>query len=370
MVEISLKNFYKNKKVLVTGHTGFKGAWLSIWLRELGAKVSGYALAPYTERDIFVVSGLDKRIGHIIGDIRDYKKVAKVFDSFKPEVVFHLAAQPLVLDSYKNPRETFEINVGGTVNVLEASRLCDSVKAVINVTTDKCYENLGAGHSYAEQDRLGGYDPYSSSKACSEMVTSAYRNSFFNPENFSKHRKIVSSVRAGNIIGGGDWRDYRIVPDCIRALKKGQAIQVRNPHAVRPWQYVLEPLRGYLTLALKMLEEPKHCCGAWNFGPGASSEVAVSSIVKKIIKYWKRGKWECASNPQDLHEAQILRLDVSKARKALGWQSVLSIDEAIEYTVRWYKEKNADYDFCVRMIKEYETCAFNAAKPNTRGKYG
>jgi CDP-glucose 4,6-dehydratase len=186
------------------------------------------------------------------------------------------------------------------------------------------------------------------------MAASAYRNSFFNPENFSKHGKSLSSVRAGNIIGGGDWRDYRIVPDCIKALKKGQAIQVRNPHAVRPWQYVLEPLRGYLTLALKMYEEPARYCGPWNFGPGESSEVSVSSLVKKIIRYWKAGKWECVSNPQDLHEADILRLDVKKAKKELGWQTVLSIDEAVEYTVRWYREQNTDYDFCVNMIKEYE----------------
>lgn len=352
--DMKMRAFYKGKRVLVTGHTGFKGAWLSTWLRELGAKVLGYALQPYTEGDIFVVSGLDKKIEHTIGDIRDYKKVAEVFDSFKPEIVFHLAAQPLVLDSYKNPRETYEINVGGTVNVLESCRFCDSTKVIINVTTDKCYENLGEGHKYSEGDRLGGYDPYSSSKACSEIVTSSYRSSFLNPESFSQHRKSLSSVRAGNIIGGGDWRDNRIVPDCVRALKNAQPISVRNPHAVRPWQYVLEPLRGYLTLALKMHEEPRHYCGAWNFGPGSSSEISVSSLVKKIIQHWEGGIWECAPDSQDLHEADILRLDVEKVKKLLGWKAVLSIDEAVEYTMRWYKEKNPDYDFCVEMIKDYE----------------
>lgn len=354
MVDLSIKDFYKNKRVLVTGHTGFKGSWLCIWLRELGVDVLGYALEPYTREDIFVVSKLAKKIGHVIGDIRNYAVLAKVFNEFKPEIVFHLAAQPLVLYAYRNPKETYEINVSGTVNVLESCRFCDTARVIINITTDKCYENLGGRYRYSEGDRLGGYDPYSSSKACSEMVTSAYRESFFNPEKFSQHNKCLSSVRAGNIIGGGDWRENRIIPDCIKALRKGQPIIVRNPHAVRPWQYVLEPLNGYLTLAMKMYKDPMHYCGAWNFGPGSSSEITVSGLVKKIIQCWKGGSWECVSNPSDFHEADMLRLDARKAKKDLDWETILPIDDTVEYAIKWYKEGHADYDFCAKMIKSYE----------------
>lgn len=354
MVDAKIKDFFKGRRVLVTGHSGFKGAWLSLWLTMLGARVFGYALKPYTKEDIFSVSGLSGEMEHVVGDIRDFQKIKRAFDKFEPEVVFHLAAQPLVLDSYKWPRETYEVNVGGTVNVLECSRLCDSVKVIINVTSDKCYENIGKTFGYTEEDRLGGHDPYSSSKACSEIAAAAYRKSFFNPEVFHVHGKSLSSVRAGNIIGGGDWRENRIVPDCIRALRKGKPVLVRNPNAVRPWQYVLEPLRGYLCLAARMHEEPVRYCGAWNFGPGSSSEIPVSGLTDKIIRYWGSGSWEPVSCSKDFHEAVMLKLDAGKSNRDLGWRPALSIDESVERTVKWYKEKNADYDFCAGMIEEYE----------------
>jgi CDP-glucose 4,6-dehydratase len=291
-------NVFKNKTVLVTGHTGFKGSWLCIWLKELGANVVGYALEPYTERDNFVVSGLKDKVTHIIGDIRDYQNLTKVFKKYQPEFVFHLAAQPIVRESYTNPKDTYDINVGGTVNVLECCRLTDSVRVIINVTSDKCYENKEWVWGYRENDPMGGYDPYSSSKGCSELVTAAYRQSFFNPSlpdplTFSpshlltflipKPSVALSSARAGNVIGGGDWQKDRIVPDCIRALESNKPIEIRNPNATRPWQHVLEPLNGYLLLASRMYEEPQKFCGAWNFGPDYDSIIPVGKVADKVI---------------------------------------------------------------------------------------
>jgi CDP-glucose 4,6-dehydratase len=246
------ENTFKNKKVLVTGHTGFKGSWLCIWLRELGAEVVGFALEPYTKEDNFVVSRLQDLISHNIGDIRDFNTLKKVFASHRPEFVFHLAAQALVRTSYENPKETYDVNVGGTVNVLECCRVTDSVRVVINVTSDKCYENREWVWGYRENDPMGGHDPYSSSKACSELITHAYRKSFLNPNNFETHGKSLSSARAGNVIGGGDWQRDRIVPDCIRALRNGNTIEVRNPAAIRPWQHILEPVYAYLLLAARI----------------------------------------------------------------------------------------------------------------------
>ncbi len=342
-------NIFKGKTVLVTGHTGFKGSWLCIWLNELGAKVVGYALEPYTENDNFVVSKLWDKIESNIGDVSDYESLKVIFDACQPEIVFHLVAQPLVRLSYRQPKLTYETNIGGTVNLLECCRNSDSVKVIINVTSDKCYKNKEWIWGYREIDELGGHDPYSSSKACSEIITSAYRKSFF-----TEQIKFVSTVRAGNVIGGGDWREDRLVPDCIKALKNNKPIGIRNPQSVRPWQYVLEPLYGYLLLASKMWEDGEKYSGAWNFAPDRSSVITVGELVKRLIGYWGCGEFEDLSEGlAQPHEAKLLMLDNSKAVNLLGWKPVLSIDEAIEKIARWYKNPDVDYDFCVRQIEDY-----------------
>jgi CDP-glucose 4,6-dehydratase len=349
------KAFWAGKNVLVTGHTGFKGSWLALWLEMMQAKVTGYALEPLTSADNFVLSGIGSKIDHHIGDVRDFDRMYDLFKTVKPDIVFHLAAQPIVRDSYNSPRETYEINVNGTVNVLECCRMTDSVRVVVNVTTDKCYENKEWVWGYRENDRLGGYDPYSSSKACSELVTAAYRSSFFNPDEFSLHGKSLSSARAGNVFGGGDWQIDRIVPDCVRHLKQGVPIIVRNPHAVRPWQHVLEPLSGYLLLAERMFEQPAVYSGAWNFGPEDSSFLSVGGLVDMIVHSWKAGTWEDHSDPGAVHEAYMLKLDITKAKSLLGWSPVWKINQAVAETVKWYKQYQCDQvdKFCVRQINDY-----------------
>ena len=346
---------FKNKTVLVTGHTGFKGSWLCVWLKELGANIVGYALEPYTEKDNFVVSGLEDRITNITGDIRDFQKLSKVFEEYQPEFVFHLAAQPIVRESYISPKETYDINIGGTVNVLECCHLTDSVRIVINVTSDKCYENKEWVWGYRESDPMGGYDPYSSSKGCSELITAAYRNSFFNPIEFEKHGKSLSSVRAGNVIGGGDWQKDRIIPDCIRALENDKPIEIRSPRATRPWQHVLEPLSGYLLLATKMFQQPQEYCGAWNFGPNQDSIITVGEIVDMIVAEWGSGSWIDKSDKSEPHEANLLSLDISKAKTYLKWSTVWNSEATIEKTVEWYKEyiRVDPYQICVKQISEY-----------------
>jgi len=348
-------NVFKNKTVLVTGHTGFKGSWLCIWLKELGADVVGYALEPYTQRDNFVVTSLKDEITHIIGDVRDFHKLSCVFEEYQPEIVFHLAAQALVRESYINPKETFDVNVGGTVNVLECCRLSDFVQVIINVTSDKCYENKECIWGYRENDSMGGYDPYSSSKGCSELVTSGYRNSFFNSNDFKKHKKNLSSVRAGNVIGGGDWQKARIIPDCIRALESNKPVEVRNPRAVRPWQHVLESLGGYLLLASKMHEKPGKFCGAWNFGPDDDSVVSVGKIAEMVTFYWGCGSWSDVSGKNEPHEAKLLSLDITKAKSYLNWHPAWNIEKAIEATVDWYRNyRHANaYKVCLSQIEEY-----------------
>jgi len=347
-------DIFKNKTVLITGHTGFKGSWLSVWLKELGANVVGYALEPYTERDNFVVTGLENKITHIVGDVRDYEKLKKVFTKYQPEFVFHLAAQPIVRESYLNPKETYDINIGGTVNVFECFRLTNSVKVIINITSDKCYENKEWIWGYRENDPMGGYDPYSSSKGCSELITAAYRKSYFSPENYKEQDKSISSVRAGNVIGGGDWQKDRLIPDCIRALENNKPIEIRNPSATRPWQHVLEPLSGYLLLASKMYSEPAKFSGAWNFGPDYSSIITVEKLVNKVIEYWGQGTIKLAKNSSNKpHETNLLSLDVSKARNYLEWLPILSIDEAIKLTTDWYKNSNVNYNYNVSQIEYY-----------------
>jgi len=351
------KNIYRGKKVLVTGHTGFKGSWLSIWLLELGADVIGYALDPYTERDNFVLSGLSDKMTDIRGDIRDKKKLHEVFQKYQPDFVFHLAAQPLVRLSYEFPVETYEVNVMGTINLMEEIRNTPSVKVGVLITTDKCYENKEQIWGYKETDSLGGYDPYSSSKGACEIAINSWRNSFFNPQNFHKHQKAIASARAGNVIGGGDWSVDRIIPDCIKAIENNENIEIRNPSAIRPWEHVLEPLGGYLLLGQKMMEEPGKYCEAWNFGPELNSIITVWEVAEKVKIEFGIGVLKDVSNPNELHEANLLALDISKARFKLGWKPVLNIDETIRITVDWYKSYNQKnvYSLCAAQIMDFST---------------
>lgn len=344
--------FWKNKRVLITGHTGFKGSWLAIMLINMGAEVIGIGLPPYTQNDNYVVTGLHNRMKEYIGDIREGKFVQNVFTETNPEIVFHLAAQPLVRVSYEKPVETYETNVMGTLHVLESIRKTDSVTEGIMITTDKCYDNLEQTKGYKENDRLGGYDPYSSSKGCAELLISSYRNSFFNINDYSKHGKAIASVRAGNVIGGGDWAKDRIVPDCIRALREEKPIKIRNPKSVRPWQHVLEPLFGYILLAEKLSQNPILYSGGWNFGPDQKGFVNVWDIAEKIIYEYGKGEMIDISNPMDVHEAKLLFLNIEKAKNQLGWQPCLSIDEMVQLTVDWYKRYDVEncFDICTEHI--------------------
>lgn len=348
-------NIYKDKTVLVTGHTGFKGSWLSIWLNEIGARVIGYSLDPYTEKDNFVLSGLSEKIVDIRGDVRDKDSLKDTFDKYKPEFVFHMAAQPLVRLSYSIPVETYEVNVIGTINVLECIRNTPETKVGIMITTDKCYDNKEQIWGYKENDPLGGYDPYSSSKGAAEIAISSWRNSYFNPEKYNEHGKSIASVRAGNVIGGGDWAKDRIIPDCIRSIENNKAIEIRSPKAVRPWEHVLEPLSGYLLLGEKMYNEPTKFCEGWNFGPSLDSIVTVWEIATKVVETFGSGNLKDLSDPNALHEAKLLALDISKARFLLGWKPTLNIENTIELTVEWYKEyKDSNvYDLCVRQINKF-----------------
>ncbi len=350
-----LFSFYKNKTVLVTGYTGFKGSWLSIWLNLLGAKVVGIALDPKTENDNFTVSGIEKQITEYRTDIRNFDEIIKIFQKEKPEFVFHLAAQPLVIDGYSNPLETFETNTQGTTNILEAIRLSDSVQNAIMITTDKVYDNKEWVWPYREDEKLGGYDPYSASKGAAELIISAYRNSFFNPTNYQIHGKALASVRAGNVIGGGDWSDNRIIPDCIRALENNHTIEVRSPKAVRPWQHVLEPLGGYLLLGAKMHKNPVKYAGAWNFGPEAANVISVDKLVAEVIEKYGKGKWIDTSKQGDLHEAKLLSLDINKAKYYLGWQPILDFKETIKLTMEWYSNYKNNNSICVDQIKAFQT---------------
>lgn len=345
-------NIFYNKRILITGHTGFKGSWLSIWLNELGSKVLGYALDPYTENDNFQKAHLSEKIIDVRGDIRDYGKVTAVFKEYQPELVFHLAAQPLVREGYLYPKDTYDVNVTGTVNVLECCRRFSFVKGILIITSDKCYENKEWVWGYRENDPMGGHDPYSSSKGCAELITSAYQKSFFNKEGSA----VLASARAGNVIGGGDWAKDRLVPDCIRSLESQESIRVRQPLSTRPWQFVLEPLGGYLTLMAQMLENPHRFSGGWNFGPYLNSIKPVKEIVNLVIDAWGEGTWQDLSDPNAPHEANALALDISKAGTYLNWTPVLDIEEAIHWTVEWYKiykKENDMYPFCRQQIQDY-----------------
>ena len=348
-------HFYKGKKVFITGHTGFKGSWLSLWLHELGAKVSGFSLEPYTDKDNFVLSGLASKIEDIRGDIRDARYLDKIIQGVKPEIVFHLAAQPLVRLSYQEPVETYQTNLMGSIHVMESFRRCPSAKVAVMITTDKCYENKEQIWGYRENEMMGGYDPYSSSKGAAELAISSWRRSFMNPKSYEKHGKSIASVRAGNVIGGGDWTNDRIIPDCIRALETNEAILIRNPNAIRPWQHVLEPLSGYLLLAKKMWEEPTRYCEGWNFGPNMEAVENVWSIASKVIHCYGKGELKDISNPQALHEANLLMLDIHKAKFELGWQPEMNIDQTIKMTVDWYRNYQSQdvYQLCLKQIHQY-----------------
>jgi CDP-glucose 4,6-dehydratase len=326
---------YAGKKIFVTGHTGFKGSWLCEWLLQLGAQVTGYSLPPETNPALFRQLDLQPRLRHIIGDIRDLPKLKRELLKCRPDFVFHLAAQPLVRDSYARPLETFETNLIGTINVLEALRDLTKPCAAIFITTDKVYENREWRRGYREDDSLGGYDPYSASKATAEIAIASWRRSFF-----QHHPVKIASVRAGNVIGGGDWALHRIVPDCIRALKKNRPIAVRNPLSTRPWQHVVEPLSGYLWLGAKisaLKTNDKTFCSAFNFGPNADANRPVRELVEEILKHWP-GKWENKSDPRAVHEAGLLQLNIGKAAYVLEWKPVWNFSRTIEQTVNWYRD--------------------------------
>ena len=355
---IRFADVFRDRRVLVTGHTGFKGSWLSLWLHELGAQVAGLSLAPNTSPSHFELIGLQELIRHIEGDIRDRDAVNHAFKTAAPEIVFHLAAQPLVRDSYDDPKGTFDTNVGGTVNVLEAIRSSSSVKAVVIVTSDKCYENREWLWGYRENDPLGGHDPYSASKGAAEIVCSSYRRSFFDKNGRGPHLGCATA-RAGNVIGGGDWAKDRLIPDCIRALSDERPILVRNPHATRPWQHVLEPLSGYLFLAERLCEDPDRYAGAWNFGPVADEKMTVGELAERFITAWGSGEIETEKAESSApHEASILRLSIDKAVSALNWCPVLPSANAIDWTVAWYrrwaKDPSRMRKHSLRDIREYE----------------
>lgn len=329
-------NIYQNKRVLITGHTGFKGSWLALWLTDLEASVSGYALAPATEPAHFHL--LELKMTSILGDVRDGDKLTAVLENEKPEIVFHLAAQPLVRLSYQAPVDTMATNVLGTIHVLEACRKCGSVRAVVIVSSDKCYENRECFQGYCERDPLGGYDPYSASKACAEIVTTCWRSSFFNPKNYgATHHTLVASARAGNVIGGGDWAPDRLIPDIVRAGGRQQKVLIRNPNATRPWQHVLESLSGYLLLGQRLLENRKEFAEAWNFGPDAEASITVRKIIAQAKQNWKRICYEVKMEPDQPHEATILKLDCSKAHHQLKWRPVWNVENTVKKTIAWYR---------------------------------
>lgn len=349
-------DFWRGKRVFVTGHTGFKGSWLSLCLQEAGAVVTGYSLLPPTNPSLFEVADVTSGMTSIIGDIRDFSSVLAAVREHRPDVLFHLAAQSLVRHSYSNPRDTYETNVMGTVNVLEALRQAGGVRAVVIVTSDKCYENREWVWPYRENEPMGGHDPYSSSKGCAELVSAAFRNSYFKQADFSKHGTALATARAGNVIGGGDWAADRLVPDIVRALLAGQSVQIRNPGAIRPWQHVMEPLSGYLLLAQKLYDSGPLHADAWNFGPAEDETIPVSWIVARLVELWGHGASWHADDENHPHEATLLKLDSSKARGLLGWHPKLRLDETIEWLVDWYKSNAAGYpmrDITLGQIRSY-----------------
>lgn len=343
---------YKNKKVFVTGHTGFKGSWLTLWLNLLGAEVLGYSLPPNTDPALYNVLNLQERCQSVFGDIRDREYLNRIITGFNPDIVFHLAAQPLVRQSYFNPIETYETNVIGTLNLLEAAKKCSNMKAFVNITTDKCYENKEINCGYKETDSLGGDDMYSSSKGCVEVMSASYRKSFLQ----EGKPYAMATARAGNVIGGGDWTQDRIIPDCIKAINQNKSIAIRNPQSIRPWQHVLEPLFGYLTLGQKLIESGTKYAQSFNFGPKEESALTVYDLVQKIFEFYQKG--EIIIDKRDnLHESNILMLNIEKSKNILGWEPLYMIQEAVKETAEWYKRyynKEEMLDFTVNQILNYQ----------------
>jgi CDP-glucose 4,6-dehydratase len=349
-------SFWRNKTVLITGHTGFKGSWLSLWLQRLGAKVIGYSLVPPTNPSLFEKADVAAEMLSITGDIRDLEHVKQVFSQYHPDIVFHLAAQPLVRYSYQQPIETYETNVMGTLNILEGIRSINTVRAVIMVTTDKCYENKEWDWAYRENEPMGGYDPYSSSKGCAELLIASYRNSYFSKNLFNQHKTAIASVRAGNVIGGGDWAADRLIPDIIRAFQSNEIVNIRFPNAVRPWQHVLEPLAGYLMLAEKLFDDGIDYAQAWNFGPLEQDAKSVQWIVKQMTNIWGKGANWKINKDEMLHEANYLKLDCSKAHQQLNWWPKWGLETALQKIVDWHKsecENRPLKEVCLEQISDY-----------------
>lgn len=348
------KSFWKHKKVLITGHTGFKGSWLSLWLQHNEANLCGIALAPLTTPNLFTLADIEKNMESHLFDICDFEKTRKIINHFQPEIIFHLAAQPLVRYSYSHPIETYMTNVMGTVHILEAAKSCKTVKAVVNVTTDKCYENKERMEGYKETERLGGYDPYSNSKACSELVSSAYYNSFY------QHLHIgLATARAGNVIGGGDWSEDRLITDVINSIVNQKPLILRNPTAIRPWQHVLEPLSGYLLLAEELYQDSAKYSGAWNFGPHTEEVLTVEEVVKKIFSRVavKNKGYVIEPHSTHLHEAHLLQLDITKVMTQLNWKPQLKLDQAIDRVTNWYEawmDKKDMREYSLKQIQEYD----------------
>lgn len=350
-------DFWRGKRVFLTGHTGFKGSWLSLWLQSLSAELTGYALKPPTNPSLFEEARVAQGMTSIEGDIRDLEFLSRAMQAARPEIIIHMAAQPLVRHSYVAPVETYSTNVMGTVHLLEAVRHCPSVRTVVNITTDKCYENKEWVWSYRENEPMGGYDPYSSSKGCAELVSAAYRSSFFNPVDYAKHGVALATARAGNVIGGGDWSQDRLLPDILAAFARGEAVRIRNPHATRPWQHVLEPLRGYLTLVERLTEDGVTFAEGWNFGPNDEDARPVSWIVDEMAKRWGAGANWTVDGGEHPHEANYLKLDISKARAKLRWQPVLTLIESLDLIVDWAKASAAGRDarkLTLEQISQYQ----------------
>jgi CDP-glucose 4,6-dehydratase len=348
-------SFWKGKRVLLTGHTGFKGSWMSLWLQAMGAQVSGYALAPPTNPSLFDIARVGDGMRSVIGDIRDLDKLQSAFAEHRPEIVFHMAAQPLVRYSYQNPVDTYSTNVMGTVHLLEAVRHSPGVRAVVNITTDKCYENREWDWGYRENEPMGGYDPYSNSKGCSELVSAAYRSSFFQN---GKHGVALATVRAGNVIGGGDWAQDRLIPDILGAFEEGRCVAIRNPHAIRPWQHVLEPLRGYLMLAERLYKYGTIFAEGWNFGPNDEDAKPVGWIVAQMAALWGQdARWQPDAGAHP-HEANYLKLDISKARNRLDWHPALRLTDSLKLIIDWSRQRHGGAnmrDLTLRQIQVYQT---------------
>jgi len=350
------RNFWQDKKVFLTGHTGFKGSWLSLWLQELGANVCGYALEPPTTPNMYQDAQVEKGMQSVIADIRNYDALYSALSEFEPEIVIHMAAQPLVRLSYEQPVETYATNVMGTVNLLDCIRKTGGVKAIVNVTSDKCYENKEWVWGYRENEPKGGYDPYSNSKGCAELVADAFRKSYFNPEQYASHGCGLGSARAGNVIGGGDWAKDRLIPDMLAAFEKNEKVEIRSPHAIRPWQHVLEPLSGYLILAQRLYEQGADYAEGWNFGPADEDAKPVDWIVARLAKLWGENAAWYLSSGEHPHEAGYLKLDCSKAKAHLQWQPRWTLNETLVKIVAWHKAWLAQTDmreYSINEIKEY-----------------